>query len=339
MRELQTTAWSTDNYAKAERFSAWEHQLNSAYVKFALEKPDADDFHASVAQRSMDGIRVINCKCAPFKAGRNSIQMRHDDTEIIGIQFVVQGKERLNIGGEEVVLSPGDILIWDNTRPIAFSVDEELHKISIIMPLSRFRNWLPTSWYTVDKKIAANSHSSGLLSLFMMSLPDHVIARNSSNGDALAEATMGLLVNALGEERQCDSETLRGTQLMRVRQYIHENLPQPDLSPSQIATGNKISVRYLHWLFEPEGLTVSQYIIQQRLIRCRRELANPLMFKRTITDIAFSWGFHNATHFSRRFKQEFGLSPYEFRHAEQSMTKFHKNDDLVYCAANRTALA
>ena len=37
------------------------------------------------------------------------------------------------------------------------------------------------------------------------------------------------------------------------------------------------------------------------------------MAHRTITDIAFSWGFQNSTHFSRRFKDEFGLSPHEFR--------------------------
>jgi AraC-like DNA-binding protein len=54
-------------------------------------------------------------------------------------------------------------------------------------------------------------------------------------------------------------------------------------------------------------------IIKQRLLRCRRELENPKMASRTITDIAFSRGSQNSTHFSRRFKAAFGLSPQDFR--------------------------
>ncbi|MCG8521073.1 MAG: helix-turn-helix domain-containing protein [Pseudomonadales bacterium] len=61
-----------------------------------------------------------------------------------------------------------------------------------------------------------------------------------------------------------------------------------------------------------------QYLISQRLLRCRRDLSNPAMTGRTITEIALGWGFQHPTHFSRRFKSEFGLTPYEFRHASNA---------------------
>ena len=46
-----------------------------------------------------------------------------------------------------------------------------------------------------------------------------------------------------------------------------------------------------------------------------RELTEPGTPPRTITDIAFSWGFNNGTHFSRVFREHAGLSPSEFRQA------------------------
>ena len=45
----------------------------------------------------------------------------------------------------------------------------------------------------------------------------------------------------------------------------------------------------------------------------RADLKNPAQAQRTITDIAFSWGFNNGAHFSRVFREHTGLSPSDFR--------------------------
>ena len=79
------------------------------------------------------------------------------------------------------------------------------------------------------------------------------------------------------------------------------------------AAGCRISVRYLHWLFAPTETTVSNYLMQERLALSRRALANAQMARRTVADIALSSGFLSSTHFSRRFKAEYGETPMEFR--------------------------
>ncbi|MBB4632656.1 helix-turn-helix domain-containing protein [Sphingosinicella soli] len=314
MYEYTGNAWSTEGYAASERFEAWRQQLNAIYLDWSIEKPGDAAYQASVSTRSFDDFTLVNCRCEPFRASRRAAQMAQDTREIIGVQLVISGRETMDIGGEQVSLSEGDLMIWDNTRPMSFAVQESLHKLSIIMPLSRFKNWLPTSWYTIDKKIAKGSMSGQLLSTFMRNMPDHMFNRENANGDALIEATMGLLVDALDPLRGgSEDQSLKAAQMMRIRGIISEHLSDGELTPHKVAALAKISVRYLHWLFESEGITASQYIISQRLQRCRRELSNPVMGNRTITDIAFSWGFQNSAHFSRRFKQEFGTSPHEFR--------------------------
>jgi AraC-like DNA-binding protein len=66
-------------------------------------------------------------------------------------------------------------------------------------------------------------------------------------------------------------------------------------------------------LFQGENNTVNRYIWDLRLEKCRADLANPLHRHRTITEIAFAWGFNNSTHFSRIFKERFGLSARAYR--------------------------
>ena len=38
-----------------------------------------------------------------------------------------------------------------------------------------------------------------------------------------------------------------------------------------------------------------------------------------MSDIAFSWGFNDAAHFSRSFKEQYGMSPREFRQQALAM--------------------
>jgi riboflavin biosynthesis pyrimidine reductase len=101
----------------------------------------------------------------------------------------------------------------------------------------------------------------------------------------------------------------------RIRDYIGQHLRDPALSLDRIAEVLRCSKRHLHQAFADEEVTLAQFILQRRLQACMRDLRNPLHQPRTITDIAFSWGFNNGAHFSRVFREHAGLSPSDFRAA------------------------
>lgn len=320
-------SWSTANYPRADRYDAWDAQLRSAYCGFSLDRPFEADFDAMTRARQADSLMVIDCVCGPFKASRARPDVGREGREVFGIQLVLAGREELNIDGESIVLKQGDLLLWDSARPITLCVREKLHKISVVTPLARFRHWLPATWDRIPRRIASGSNAANLLAAHMRSLHSYFLDDELGSGDALLEVSLGLVIDALHRTSYQAPESLRGAQLARVRRFIDRKLDWPDLSPSLIAAANHISVRYLHWLFEPTGVTVSQYVIQQRLQRCRRELSIGTMGGRTITDIALSWGFRDATHFSRRFKQEFGQSAHDFRRQARGMPS--PDDELM----------
>jgi AraC-like DNA-binding protein len=115
------------------------------------------------------------------------------------------------------------------------------------------------------------------------------------------------LVRGLCAERGRDDA--RGALLADVKATIERNLHDPDLGPAGIAAAHFISTRYLHRLFEGEGVTVSAWIRARRMERCRRDLEDPALAGETVLAIASRWGLRNPGHFSRLFQAAYGVSP------------------------------
>jgi len=72
--------------------------------------------------------------------------------------------------------------------------------------------------------------------------------------------------------------------------YIASHLGDPELSLAKLARSTGCTKRYLHMAFQPEEISISDYILKQRVERCREDLLNPAFAHRSITEIAFSWG-------------------------------------------------
>jgi AraC-like DNA-binding protein len=64
-------------------------------------------------------------------------------------------------------------------------------------------------------------------------------------------------------------------------------------------------------------MTVSDYIWGARLQHCRQELETHA--GKTITDVAFSWGFSSSSHFSRVFRKCFGVVPSAIHKAQHAV--------------------
>ena len=132
----------------------------------------------------------------------------------------------------------------------------------------------------------------------------------------LSQHLIDLLLSALTHDnlktltRQQTRQTAMYAQAKRV---ITHHLHDPLLSPTRIARKLSISVRTLHRLFEAFGETVMQYIQKERIERASLLLASPDMNHKTITDIAFSCGYNDLTHFGRTFVDHTGSTPSEWR--------------------------
>ena len=107
--------------------------------------------------------------------------------------------------------------------------------------------------------------------------------------------------------------TLISPSLRMLLRLVEARLDDPDLAPGMVADAAGISTRHLHRLFAAAGLRFADHVRLARLERCRAALGDPGQGRRTVTDIAFSWGFNDAAHFSRSFRAAYGTSPRAWR--------------------------
>lgn len=139
--------------------------------------------------------------------------------------------------------------------------------------------------------------------------------RNGQVNLYLADALIALLAASLLEspEAQMQSPDRHASLLVAVRRTIESRLHDPELRIAQVASAHHISVSTLQKLFAAQGDSVTGWIRERRLERCRRDLANPEFSGLSVSSIANRWGFLNAAHFSRTFSKNFGMTPREYR--------------------------
>jgi len=101
----------------------------------------------------------------------------------------------------------------------------------------------------------------------------------------------------------------------RIKQHVAANLGDPGLSVDAVAHALNCSRRQLYNAFAEEPDGVAGYILRRRLEACRKTFDDRAQQHRSITDIAFSFGFSNMAHFSRVFRGHLGLPPSDYRRA------------------------
>ena len=192
-----------------------------------------------------------------------------------------------------------------------FRVLEPLHKLTILVPANMMRRFLPNVDELTGMRVSGSDSLGPLVGAYLRQLSEGILTLEDQHLQLVLDTTLELVAAGVQANYGSDPDAVREP-FDRVRRFILSNLADPRLSPQYVADRNAISLRYLHKIFSKRGLSVSRWIQRQRLDQCRREL----MVRdrgRSITEIAFDWGFNDPSHFSRCFRSEFGVAPRAFR--------------------------
>ena len=289
--------------------------VNRSFVPLTVSTQHPHHFHATVQGQVLQDVGLTEVVADPHVVERTR---RHcsdgGSVPSYKISLMLGGTGYLCQDGRDVVLQPGDLAIYDTTRPYTLAFDDSFRSIIAMFP----KHLVNVDARSVDRLTATalgkDDPMAGIVATMLREATGQMGLLSPSVGDRLARNMVDLVSILLREHVDIEPAPRRAL-LDQVRDYIADHLGDSDLAPGVIAAQHFISVRYLHSLFQGEGTTVAAYIRQQRLERCRADLSDPRLADQTVTSIASRWSFADAPHFSRLFKATFGQTPSAYRAA------------------------
>jgi AraC-like DNA-binding protein len=320
--ETGVLALSTDGLSPHDRIDYWREMVCRRFAEVQISSRLGRDFSGEMLAHQYAALRLTNVTAKAQSVARVAREAKSENEDCYFAVILLSGSEFLEQDGREARLRPGDLSIYDATRPHQLIFPEDFKKLIIQIPRRELDKRIGGLQRSTALTISGSHGPGAVASGFFRSLAGHSLQLDQQQRGSLAEQALDLLSLALAAVVPADLNLSRSRSLSlsRVRRFIDLQLDNPALDTNMVADGVGLSARYVNQLFEEEGTSLMRYVWRCRLERCRNEmLQRHDQDQRTLRlfDIALRWGFNDASHFSRAFRKHFGLGPRDFYALQQ----------------------
>ncbi|MGX5771629.1 AraC-like ligand-binding domain-containing protein [Microbacterium trichothecenolyticum] len=311
------TAVTPDKVASriARNISDFRAAVNDSFVPLQVSSTHPDRFRGMIRGAGIDEVHVSDVRATGHVVERTPELIARGDRPYFKVSLMLAGTGLLIQDDREAVLSPGDLAVYDTSRPYSLVFDQDFRTMVVMFP--RHLLTLPPDMVgqLTAVRISGSEGLGAVVAPYLTQLAGNLDQLAGSTGARLAHSALDLVATVFARELGLDGESAdpHRALMQRIRGHIDRNLASTDLGPASIAAAHFISTRHLHGLFQEQGTTVSTWVRTRRLEQCRRDLVDPILADRPVAAIAARWGFVDAAHFSRAFKSTYGVSPSEFR--------------------------
>ncbi|GGR52415.1 hypothetical protein GCM10010282_51600 [Streptomyces roseolus] len=307
---------TTASVPDRDKVAYWNDAVSRTLVPMEVAPQGDGPFDGRIATSRLAYLQVSTVEADAGRVSRTPALIAGSSEALVAVGLQTSGTATFVQDGRRAEVHEGDLVVYDTARPYSFDYPRrfaahvfQLPRRTLGVPESDIRR-------VTGSAVGTGDGFGAMLLPFLAAL-----ASSPADGyppavaDRLAGNVVELLATLITERAHPGgTDTDAPSHLvLRIRDHINRNLGDPDLSPEGVARAHRISVRYLHRLFEGEGTTVGQFIRQRRLEECGRELARRGGTTPTVSAVAQRWGFVSPAHFSRSFRAAYGVSPREWR--------------------------
>ncbi|WP_113699032.1 helix-turn-helix domain-containing protein [Nonomuraea lactucae] len=314
----------TASVSVSDKVTYWNDAVARALVPMRVTPRDAGSFSGTISTDRCGYLQVSTIEAEPETVRRTPELITRTTPELIAVGVQAAGRATLTQDARTAEMTPGDLVLYDTTRPYILDHPErarihilQLPRRILAVPDQDLRQLVATA-------IRPHDGLAAMVSPFLCRLATSAGGYPAKVGERLGGHVRDLLATLItdrtappaddGIDRAADAF------VRRIRLYVNQHLADPGLSPERIAAAHRISVRYLYKLWAGEDTTLSRWIQQRRLEECGRELSHRGGVTQTISAVAQRWGFVNAAHFSGAFRAVYGMSPSDWRNKERHMS-------------------
>ncbi|MDW3207688.1 MAG: helix-turn-helix domain-containing protein [Alphaproteobacteria bacterium] len=303
-------SFDTQSFGANDRLDAWRENMG---VFFDLSAVDGG------RQESIARARIDACSMAGTVFGvttadaqlfqRSEQRVARDEMEHFLIQVFLHGGGRTRDGE---TIQAGDMLIIDLDQPHSM-VTSDFSNLTLVLPRELHPALSDILTRLHARRLPSTSPVIRLLASHLQSIWHNVGDMTVQDSGATLKGTIGLMECWLSQRQFSEdlSPEVSSGLAKSIFRHIDAHIEEP-LSPEHLCGLFRISRSQLYRIFKPyEG--VSRYVWERRMVKAMRMLSNPIFSELAIGTIAFKCGFSTEPHFSRSFKERFGINPSAFR--------------------------
>ncbi len=299
-----------------ELFWHWRRAISPYFESIPLYDPERPPQIPEIHSFNVGGFLFMDTKFSAQKFVRDSSWLHsNDDSDHVGLQLFLNGRNHCENGGTDFVLDPHGICAVN----LGYEVDalcSDAEVLSIVLPRERIAEDLPAladaRGVLFDTATTSGRLLSGYLHLLRSTLP----TASAEDAPMLSETLIGLLRTLLGGGDPTSTEAHAGVRAALLK-HIDRHLNDPNLGTESLCAHFRMSRATLYRILKTEG-GVRDYIQRRRLMAVFQALASPANMGRGIFEIGLEYGFSNPSHLSARFRDHFGMTPSEVREAAHS---------------------
>jgi AraC-like DNA-binding protein len=308
--------YQTTSVAPLEQASYWNELYSERFAHVTFHPADRDGFQAELKLGAIGAVDFACVRATKTEVERTRAHARLISDRLLAFILLVRGSGEFSHCGHVSTFEAGDIMLCDNTAPSLCRYHGPVEVIVARTTETALRPRLPEFERLCGQRLRGGdglaSTAFGMARSLSEKLDDGLPA---DFGPVVSGQLIDVFATAyaIAFRVSAAEKSLFAARAAHARSYIEAHLADPELTTDGAARALGISPRYLRLLMSDNGESPSAYILRRRLEECAKQLAGKPFRARTVTDIAFSWGFNSAAHFTRVFKAKYGVTPTEYR--------------------------
>lgn len=323
MAAVEQLAVDTRRIPERERIDAWQQILSDIGGPIQVDPIPGETFMGELKLVRRGPIAFYDMCYSGMRLWRRPVDVARMDKEMFALSLTQPSCSlRVERGGQALELQGGRSYLFDHAAPYRTEPPSAYKTRSIAFPSSllrrRVRGLRP--FYALGDCVQS-SGGLALINVFAQHLAQGAATWSDEEVDSLSGQLLDLLALFLGtgDGAVAGAESsVRAGHRQRALEHIRRHAHDPELTPARVAQACGISLGYLNEVFRGQAAGVEDSIFDERLEAARRLLSDARRRRVPIQTLAYEAGFNDASHFSRRFKRRFGLTPGELRAQEAS---------------------
>jgi AraC family transcriptional regulator, positive regulator of tynA and feaB len=302
---------STDDVQEHERIDYWRSICGGLLGTFELEDYTRRDFSSRIEVTTVGDLKIGSFHGVSQTFNRSDRHLESDTCDDY-LLLLESNKTHQCIQGDHTRTGTGGMVLIDIKRQYRSAHREGLDVVGFFLPRETIERLHPRVRHCGGVSIDASHSSFPVVACFLRAMAEHGAFLSFNAATRMASIAIDIIGSTFaGTHGQADA-TRNASLLWRAQAYISQHLEVSGLTLQDVSGALKVSLRRLHQVAADEGISLVDWMWERRLLRARSLLVDAPNHV-SIQLVASRCGFVDQAHFSRRFKQRFGLAPSELR--------------------------